>query len=68
MFAVDGQRASRAARLRQRVGEIVFHGEALLGEADRRRDQVGERELARAVFFVRQREAGDGAGHADGKA
>ena len=36
-------------------------------QSDRRRDQLGERELAGAVFLLRQREARDRAGHADGK-
>ena len=54
-------------RARQRVGDIVGDRDALARERDRGRDQVGQREFAGAVFLVRQREAGDGARHADGE-
>ena len=55
------------ARFRQRVRGVILDREALLRELDRRRDQLGECQLAGAVFLVRQREAGHGAGYADGK-
>ncbi len=53
--------------MRQGVGGVVLDREALLGQAYRRRNQVGERELAGAVFLVRQRQACHRAGHADRK-
>ena len=52
----------------QRVGDVVVDGEALTRERDRGRDQVGERELARAVFAPGELEAGDGPRHADREA
>ena len=65
IFAEDGQRASRALRARQRIGDIVLDRDAVARKLDRGRDQFGERELSRAVFRVREREPGHRAGHAD---
>ena len=61
------RRPARQPRLRarQRVGEIVLDRETVAREPDRRRDQLRERELARAVFLVRERKPRDRAGHAD---
>ena len=58
----------RLRRQRQRIGDVVIDGEALPRERDRRRDQIGEGELARAVFAPGELEAGDGSGHADRQA
>ena len=55
----------RLRRQRQRIGDVVVDGEALPRERDRRRDQVGEGEFARAVFAPGKLEAGDGSRHAD---
>ena len=52
----------------KRIGDVVVDREPLTGERDRRRDQVGERELARTIFAPCEFEAGDRARHADGKA
>ena len=65
--AGEEDRAARGILLqapggRQRIGEIVFHPDALAGEADRRGDQVGEGEAAGAVFGMRLGEAVDRAG------
>ena len=57
----------RLRRQRQGIGDVVVDGEALPRERDRRRDQVGEREFARAVFAPGELEAGDGSRHADRK-
>ncbi len=51
----------------QRLRPVVGEGEAVARHRNRRRDQIGQRETAGAVFVLGQREAGDGAGHADGK-
>ncbi len=50
-------------RLRVVVGEI----DAVARHRNRGRDQIGQREMAGAIFFLGQREAGDGARHADRK-
>ncbi len=55
------------SRARQRVRDIVLDRNAVARQRDRRRDQLAEREDARAVFRMREREAGDRAGHADGE-
>src|SRR5262249_2896749 len=54
-------------RPRQRIRDVVLDRNALARERDGRRDQWGERELARAVFRVREREPRDRAGNADGE-
>src|SRR5947209_2502336 len=60
---------ARQARLRarQRVRNVVLDRNAVARQRDRRRDQLGEREFARAVFRVREREPRDRAGDADGE-
>ena len=67
IVAVDGQRASRSARCGSESARSSSTGKPLLRQLDRRREQVGERELARAVFLMRQRQPRHGAGHADGE-
>ena len=61
------RRPAREPRLRarQRIGEIVLDREALARQRDRGRDQLRERELARAVLLMRERQPRDRAGHAD---
>jgi hypothetical protein len=60
-------RPARQPRLReqQRVDQVVLDRDAVARERERRRDQVGERELARAGAIERDRQARDRAGHAD---
>ncbi len=60
---------ARDARLGQRqcVRDIVDDLDPVAGERDRRFDQLGEREFAGPVFFVRQRQSRDGAWHANGQ-
>ena len=65
MRADDGWLASAFAAERQGIGDVVVDGEPLPRERDRRRDQIGEREFAGAVFAPGELEAGDGSGHAD---
>ena len=48
IFAEDGQRASRALRARQRIGDVVLDRNAVARERDRGRDQLGEREACRS--------------------
>ena len=50
---------------RHRVGDTAFDGEAFTRQRNSRFDQLGKRELAGAVFPLRQRQARHGAGHAD---
>ena len=61
------RRPARHARAgaRQQVGGVVLDREAVAGERDRGRDQLGEREAAGAVAAVGQREARHRARHAD---
>ena len=51
----------------QRIGDIVGDRDAVARHRDRRRDQLGKREMSGAVFLLGERQAGDGARHADGK-
>ena len=62
-----GRRPAREPQLRarQRVGKLVIDLEPFAREPDGGRDQLRERELAGAVFLVRQRQSRDRAGHAD---
>ncbi len=50
---------------RKRIGDIGLDREAVVRERDRRRQQVGEREFSRAILGMRERQACNGAGHAD---
>ena len=52
---------------RQRIRGVVGDVDAVAGQRNRRRDQLGEREFAGAVFCFRQRQPRDRAGHADGE-
>src|SRR5262249_31910939 len=54
-------------RPRQRIGDVVLDGNAVARQRDRRRDQLGEREFARAIFRVRERQPRDRAGNSDGE-
>ena len=54
-----------AVHIRQRVGHVVGDDEAVARQLDRRLDDLRQREIAGAVFFQRQRQSGDRAGHAD---
>ena len=49
------------------VGNIVVERDAVARHGDRGRDQIGEREMAGAVFLLGQRQARHRAGHADGE-
>jgi hypothetical protein len=51
--------------LRKRQREIVFDRNAVAGELDRRRNQIGERKFPRAELFQRGGKPRDRAGHAD---
>ena len=53
---------------RQRVGDVVIDGQALPGERDRGRDEVGETKFSRAVIAPGELEPRDRPGHADGEA
>ncbi len=50
---------------RQRIGDIVLDRDAVARKLDRGRYQFGEREFARAVFLMREREPGHRAGYSD---
>ena len=58
----------RFGRQGERIGDVVVDGETSASERDRRGDELGERELAGAVFAPGELEAGDRAGDADRKA
>ena len=49
----------------QRVGHVVGDDKTVARQLDGRLEQVRQREVAGAVFLQRQRQARDGAGHAD---
>ena len=53
---------------RQRVGDVSADDQALAGERGAGRDELGERELPRAVFAPRELEPGDGPRDADREA
>ena len=67
-FAEDGQRANKRLRRDEGIGEVAVDGEAVARKCDRGRDQLRQRELAGAVFAVRERKPGHRAGHADAEA
>jgi hypothetical protein len=48
----------------QRIGDILFDRDAVARQRNRRRDQLRQREFARAVFRMRQRQSRDRPGHA----
>ena len=52
----------------QRVGKIIIDDDALAGEPLGWSDQIGEREVSRAVSLERQRQPAHRAGHADAQA
>jgi hypothetical protein len=64
-FADDGQRARRGCARGSESARSSSTGEAFARQLDRRRHQLRQRELARAVFLVRKGKARDRAGHAD---
>ena len=70
-FQEDLRRGGKAGEprrgARQRIRELVLDQNALAGERDCRRDQVGKLEFARAVLFERQRQSGDRPRHARGQ-
>ena len=54
-----------AVHVRQRVGHVVGDDKAVAGKLDRRLEDFGQRKIAGAEFFQRQRQARHRAGHAD---
>ena len=63
-----GRPAFEAGGLRQRVGEVFFDADTVAGQHRGGPREIGQREVAGAVFFQRHREAGDRPGHAHGQA
>ena len=61
----DGCSASSGAASGSESARSSSTVEALMGEPRRGRDEIGERELARAVLAPGQLQPGDRAGHAD---
>ncbi len=55
----------RLRRQWQGIGDVVVDGKPLPREFDRRRDQISEREFARAILAPGEFEAGDGPRYAD---
>ena len=53
--------------VRQRIGAVVGDDNSVAREIDGRSQDFRQREFAGAVFFQRQRQSRDGAGHADGE-
>ena len=58
----------RFGRQGERISDVVVDGETLVSERDRRSDELGERELAGAVFAPGELKAGDRPRHADREA
>ena len=65
MRADDGCLAKTGAAIGSESATSPADGQTLVGERGGGRDELGERELSRAVFAPRELEPGDGPRHAD---
>src|SRR5262249_48178016 len=63
-----GEAREPGLREQERVEEVALDRDAVARERQRRRDQLGERELAGAEPFEGEREPRDRAGHTDAEA